>query len=90
MSEFAHVCIYLVISPLVYLIPLGVPFASNSSTCPEKLSANKCGWMRLLPLTRGRWLDGATTTKRMDAVVAAGNESARFRAKIFCSSIAKS
>jgi hypothetical protein len=59
MSEFAHVCIYLVISPLVYLIPLGVPFASNSSTCPEKLSANKCGWMRLLPLTRGRWLDGA-------------------------------
>jgi hypothetical protein len=37
-----------------------------------------------------RWLDGATTTKRMDAVVAAGNESARFRAKIFCSSTSKS
>jgi hypothetical protein len=44
MSEFAHVCIYLVISTLVYLIPLGVPFASNSSTYPEKLSANKCGF----------------------------------------------
>ena len=33
MSEFAPICIYLVISPLVSLIPLGVPFpfASNSS-----------------------------------------------------------
>lgn len=36
MSEFAPICIYLVISPLVSLIPLGVPFpfASNSSTYP--------------------------------------------------------
>ncbi|XBH56044.1 hypothetical protein VPH35_077968 [Triticum aestivum] len=38
MSKFAPICIYLVISPLVSLIPLGVPFpfASNSSTYPEK------------------------------------------------------
>ena len=45
MSEFAPLCIYLVISPLVSLIPLGVPFpfASNSSTYPEKLSAYECG-----------------------------------------------
>ncbi|KAF8364964.1 hypothetical protein HHK36_031414 (mitochondrion) [Tetracentron sinense] len=45
MSEFAPICIYLVISPLVSLIPLGVPFpfASNSSTYPEKLSAHECG-----------------------------------------------
>jgi NADH-ubiquinone oxidoreductase chain 3 len=45
MSEFAPICIYLVISPLVSLIPLGVPFpfASNSSTYPEKLSAYECG-----------------------------------------------
>jgi hypothetical protein len=40
MLEFAPICIYLVISPLVSLIPLGVPFpfASNSLTYPEKLS----------------------------------------------------
>nr|AKZ24762.1 NADH dehydrogenase subunit 3 [Antennaria howellii subsp. neodioica] len=46
MSEFAPFCIYLVISPLVSLIPLGVPFpfASNSSTYPEKLSAYECGF----------------------------------------------
>jgi NADH-ubiquinone oxidoreductase chain 3 len=45
MSEFAPICIYLVISPLVSLIPLGVPFPfdSNSSTYPEKLSAYECG-----------------------------------------------
>jgi len=46
MSEFAPICIYLVISPLVSLIPLGVPFpfTSNSSTYPEKLSAYECGF----------------------------------------------
>ncbi len=46
MLEFAPICIYLVISPLVSLIPLGVPFplASNSSTYPEKLSAYECGF----------------------------------------------
>ncbi|KAJ9535542.1 hypothetical protein OSB04_un001181 [Centaurea solstitialis] len=46
MSEFAPIFIYLVISPLVSLIPLGVPFpfASNSSTYPEKLSAYECGF----------------------------------------------
>ncbi|WOG99331.1 hypothetical protein DCAR_0518679 [Daucus carota subsp. sativus] len=46
MSEFAPICIYLVISPLVSLIPLGVPFlfASNSSTYPDKLSAYECGF----------------------------------------------
>lgn len=46
MSEFAPICIYLVISPLVSLILLGVPFpfASNSSTYPEKLSAYECGF----------------------------------------------
>ncbi|KAF3772843.1 NADH-ubiquinone oxidoreductase chain 3 [Nymphaea thermarum] len=46
MSEFAHICIYLVISLLVSLIPLNVPFpfASNSSTYPEKLSAHECGF----------------------------------------------
>lgn len=46
MSEFAPICIYLVISSLVSLIPLGVPFpfASNSSTYPEKLSAYECGF----------------------------------------------
>ncbi|KAI5007547.1 hypothetical protein ZWY2020_054607 [Hordeum vulgare] len=45
MSEFAPICIYLVISVLVSLIPLGVPFpfASNSLTYPEKLSAYECG-----------------------------------------------
>ncbi|XP_037423486.1 NADH-ubiquinone oxidoreductase chain 3-like [Triticum dicoccoides] len=45
MSEFAPICIYLVISSLVSLIPLGVPFpfSSNSSTYPEKLSAYECG-----------------------------------------------
>ncbi|CAA7400895.1 unnamed protein product [Spirodela intermedia] len=45
MSEFAPICIYLVISPLVSLIPLGLPFpfASNSLTYPEKLSAHECG-----------------------------------------------
>ena len=46
MLEFAPICIYLVISPLVSLIPLGVPFpfASNSSTYPEKWSAYECGF----------------------------------------------
>lgn len=46
MSEFAPICIYLVISLLVSLIPLGLPFpfASNSSTYPEKLSAYECGF----------------------------------------------
>ncbi|KAL4564592.1 hypothetical protein LXL04_028656 [Taraxacum kok-saghyz] len=46
MSEFAPIFIYLVISPLVSLIPLGVPFtfASNSSNYPEKLSAYECGF----------------------------------------------
>lgn len=46
MSEFAPICIYLVISPLLSLILLGVPFpfASNSSTYPEKLSAYECGF----------------------------------------------
>nr|GFA88761.1 NADH dehydrogenase subunit 3, mitochondrial [Tanacetum cinerariifolium] len=46
MSEFAPICIYLVISPLVSLIPLSVPFpfASNSSTYPEKLSTYECGF----------------------------------------------
>jgi len=45
MSEFSPICIYLVMSPLVSLIPLGVPFpfASNSSTYPDKLSAHECG-----------------------------------------------
>ncbi|CAN6487180.1 unnamed protein product [Victoria cruziana] len=45
MSEFAPISIYLVISLLVSLIPLGVPFpfASNSSTYPEKSSAHECG-----------------------------------------------
>lgn len=44
MSEFAPICIYLVMmSPLVSLIPFGSPFAfsSNSSTS-EKLSAHEC------------------------------------------------
>lgn len=46
MSEFAPISIYLVISPLVSLILLGLPFpfASNSSTYPEKLSAYECGF----------------------------------------------
>ncbi|XLT31147.1 hypothetical protein HN873_062439 [Arachis hypogaea] len=46
MSEFAPICISLVISLLVSLIPLGVPFpfASNSWTYPEKLSAYECGF----------------------------------------------
>lgn len=46
MSEFAPICIYLVISLLVSLILLGVPFpfSSNSSTYPEKLSAYECGF----------------------------------------------
>jgi NADH-ubiquinone oxidoreductase chain 3 len=46
LSEFAPICIYLVISLLVSLILLGVPFlfASNSSTYPEKLSAYECGF----------------------------------------------
>ncbi|MQM14863.1 hypothetical protein Taro_047801 [Colocasia esculenta] len=45
MSEFAPNFIYLVIRSLVSLIPLGLPFpfASNSSTYPEKLSAHECG-----------------------------------------------
>ena len=45
MSEFEPICIYLVMSLLVSLISLGVPFpfASNSSTYPEKLSAHECG-----------------------------------------------
>jgi hypothetical protein len=46
MSEVAPICIYLVISPLVSLIPLSVtfPIASNSSTYLEKLSAYECGF----------------------------------------------
>lgn len=46
MSEFAPICIYLVISLIVSLISLGVPFpfASNSSTYPEKWSAYECGF----------------------------------------------
>jgi NADH-ubiquinone oxidoreductase chain 3 len=46
MSEFSPILIYLVISSLVSLIPLGVPFlfSSNSSTYPEKLSAYECGF----------------------------------------------
>lgn len=46
MSEFEPILIYLVISSLVSLIPLGVPFpfSSNSSTYPEKLSAYECGF----------------------------------------------
>ncbi|KAJ8421489.1 hypothetical protein Cgig2_010059 [Carnegiea gigantea] len=46
MLEFAPICIYLVISLLVSLIPLGLPFpfSSNSSTYPEKLSAYECGF----------------------------------------------
>nr|QJH91664.1 NADH dehydrogenase subunit 3 [Zamia integrifolia]QXE44403.1 NADH dehydrogenase subunit 3 [Zamia furfuracea]BDC46233.1 NADH dehydrogenase subunit 3 [Zamia furfuracea] len=45
MLEFAPIRIYLVISSLVPLIPLGVPFpfAPNSSTYPERLSAHECG-----------------------------------------------
>nr|QXE44006.1 NADH dehydrogenase subunit 3 [Metasequoia glyptostroboides] len=45
MLEFAPICIYLVISSLVSLILLGVPFlfTSNGSTYPEKLSAHECG-----------------------------------------------
>nr|YP_009402331.1 NADH dehydrogenase subunit 3 [Zostera marina]YP_010574192.1 NADH dehydrogenase subunit 3 [Zostera japonica]YP_010574220.1 NADH dehydrogenase subunit 3 [Phyllospadix iwatensis]ARX11135.1 NADH dehydrogenase subunit 3 [Zostera noltei]ANY30458.1 NADH dehydrogenase subunit 3 [Zostera marina]ARX63734.1 NADH dehydrogenase subunit 3 [Zostera marina]UZH94044.1 NADH dehydrogenase subunit 3 [Zostera japonica]UZH94072.1 NADH dehydrogenase subunit 3 [Phyllospadix iwatensis] len=45
MSEFAPICIFLLISLLVSLIPLGLPFpfSSNSSTYPEKLSAHECG-----------------------------------------------
>lgn len=45
MSEFSPIFLYLVMSPLVSLIPLGLPFpfASNSSTYPEKLSAHECG-----------------------------------------------
>ena len=46
MLEFAPICIYLVISLLVSLILLGLPFlfSSNSSTYPEKLSAYECGF----------------------------------------------
>lgn len=46
MSEFAPIFIYLVISPLVSVLPLGVPFLfqSKSSTSPEKLSAYECGF----------------------------------------------
>lgn len=46
MLEFSPICIYLVISLLLSLILLGVPFlfASNSSTYPEKLSAYECGF----------------------------------------------
>nr|QJD13498.1 NADH dehydrogenase subunit 3 [Catharanthus roseus] len=46
MSEFSPICIYLVISLLVSLILLGIPFpfSSNSSTYPEKLSAYECGF----------------------------------------------
>ncbi|XP_048544207.1 NADH-ubiquinone oxidoreductase chain 3-like [Triticum urartu] len=45
MSEFAPICIYLVISLLFSLIPLGVtfPFAYNIWTYLEKLSAYECG-----------------------------------------------
>ena len=45
MLEFAPIRIYLVISLLVSLIPLGVPFpfAPNGSNYPEKLSAHEYG-----------------------------------------------
>lgn len=46
MLEFAPIFIYLVISLLVSLLPLGLPFlfSSNTSTYPEKLSAYECGF----------------------------------------------
>ncbi|KAL0554139.1 hypothetical protein IC582_008053 [Cucumis melo] len=46
MLEFVPICIYLLISPLVSLTPLDLPFpiASNSSTYPEKLLAYECGF----------------------------------------------
>ncbi|KAJ0493264.1 putative NADH:ubiquinone reductase (H(+)-translocating) [Helianthus annuus] len=45
MPEFAPICIYLVIIPVVSLNPLDVPFpfASNSLTYLEKLSAYEYG-----------------------------------------------
>ena len=46
MLEFSPICIYLVISTLLSLIPLGLPFlfASKSSTHPERWSAYECGF----------------------------------------------
>ncbi|GJX93149.1 hypothetical protein Tco_0347735 [Tanacetum coccineum] len=46
---------FFVISPLVSLIPLGVPFpfASNSLTYPEKLSAYECGFDPFIEQCRG-------------------------------------
>ncbi|PKU83380.1 NADH-ubiquinone oxidoreductase chain 3 [Dendrobium catenatum] len=46
MSEFAPILTYLVISLLVSLIPLGLPFpfSSNSSTYTEKMSSHECGF----------------------------------------------
>lgn len=46
MLEFAPICIYLLMSLLVSLILLGLPFLffANSSTYPEKWSAYECGF----------------------------------------------
>ena len=46
MLEFSPICIYLVISTLLSLILLGLPFlfASKSSTHPERWSAYECGF----------------------------------------------
>ncbi|KAK1258039.1 NADH-ubiquinone oxidoreductase chain 3 [Acorus gramineus] len=46
MSEFLPISIYLVMSLLLSLILIGLPFllSSNSSTYPEKLSAYECGF----------------------------------------------
>ena len=46
MLEFAPICISLVISLLVSLIVLGLPFpfAFNSLTYPKKFSAYECGF----------------------------------------------
>jgi hypothetical protein len=41
MSEFAPICIYLVISPLVSLIPLGVPFALSKRALRPHLTKTK-------------------------------------------------
>nr|AEO21052.1 NADH dehydrogenase subunit 3 [Silene conica]AEO21053.1 NADH dehydrogenase subunit 3 [Silene conica]AEO21054.1 NADH dehydrogenase subunit 3 [Silene conica]AEO21055.1 NADH dehydrogenase subunit 3 [Silene conica] len=46
MLEFAPIFLYLVISLLLSLIPLGLPFllSSNTATYPEKVSAYECGF----------------------------------------------
>jgi len=45
LAEFSAILIYFVMSPLVSLNPLCLPFpfASNRSTYPEKLAAHECG-----------------------------------------------